>query len=297
MRGKSAFLLAVWFTTLPQAGTVSGIARKELASNEAMTASVKKSIAVSGRGSVVRQGLRKEMPKADEDVGGSVMKNAFAGESEFLRDASEISDRAEQADVLASLKEPSSIASSPIEFFNADASVTKADGTSSRNAFAGEEAFLNSVRSDQPHEIKWAGTGHDNQCVCGTHTGESLSIANCDSNDNKCQFVLPSGDVEQAYGQIKWAHDNNKCLSVHKGWTGNGNPIQLAECVDAFQPMNFTIFTPSTGYVAISWAKQPWMYPSHCLDVDTHYSDHLQGHQVVLWDCYAGAMWQFVSAQ
>merc|ERR1719401_2526350 len=146
----------------------------------------------------------------------------------------------------------------------------------------------------------------DNQCVCGNPAiipghNATLTMARCDTDSDMCKFIFPHAGADRSFGQIKWAHNKKQCVYVHNGWAGNGNSIHLWPCVTAknrhYQSQNFTIYDHAeSGMMGIAWSPDADLYADHCVDVNTRYVNHLQGHEVVLWDCHAGALWRFVGS-
>lgn len=268
----------------------------------------------------------KGMPK--DSVGGTALKNAFLGEGRFLQDASDHTSKVQEqkareaaadraAAEITNLFETGSgqpidldfdakVASGRIvkaESADLDAKVAsgriaKAESASRQSIFAAEQPFLKALSPssvDTPLSIKWA--AHPDKCLCGTEPPggtPGLVIWSCDdpAQTSNMKFTLPTG--EEGHGQIKWTADPTKCIYVHNGWEGNGNPVHLSQCADTpnIQRMNFTVFTPATsGRSAIAWAQVAGNQPNHCLDVQQQVNSN--GSPIELWECSAGAVWEF----
>lgn len=263
-------------------------------------------------------------------LGGSAAENVFLGEDRFLQDISDHTRKVEEQKVQhVAFAEAAAVAgfvnlaaiggNQPIAL-DLDAAAfdrqkklkvenmvenVKHKEDIKQSIFSAEQPFLKAVSADTPLAIRWE--AHPEKCLCGQppnlvaeppRVNTTLVIWDCNdvAKGPQMKFLLPTGEF--GHGQIKWAHDQSKCLYVFHGFEGNGNTVYLGDCDDTpnMQNMNFSVDTPGTGSArpsgrsAIEWAKQSGEQPTHCLDVKDMQKEN--GTPLELWDCASGTNWE-----
>eukprot|EP00927_Polykrikos_kofoidii_P022863 TRINITY_DN21215_c0_g1_i1.p1 TRINITY_DN21215_c0_g1~~TRINITY_DN21215_c0_g1_i1.p1 ORF type:complete len:1281 (-),score=257.65 TRINITY_DN21215_c0_g1_i1:330-4124(-) len=128
-------------------------------------------------------------------------------------------------------------------------------------------------KMDKVHgQVRWA--RYLSKCFAVAADG-TLQIWECAKGNARMQLVLPG---EGSSGQIEWAADRRKCLSVVGGQPVKGAQLQFSTCSEGHgSTMLFTATTTGSG--PIRWAP----HPSMCLYVAG--GSVSNGAKVQLWDC------------
>mmetsp|Transcript_26528 Transcript_26528/g.70977 ORF Transcript_26528/g.70977 Transcript_26528/m.70977 type:complete len:653 (+) Transcript_26528:96-2054(+) len=102
------------------------------------------------------------------------------------------------------------------------------------------------------------------------------------------EFSHASGP-EVRTGLLRLAAQPQKCLNVIAGWAGNGNGIQLWDCIEGSLDEMFSYTVGGVG--EIRWAA----HPEKCLNVQNG-ADHW-GTRIQIWDCMDDPSFKFEVAQ